>query len=280
MTTPSSTRPQPRTDAGASARAEARVGASCDPGASPSRRPRLLPPSLVAAPRARGQSRARLLPPGLAAAPLLLLASALLLPGILLANGGTLRLANVPMGEYRVSAFTDPTPVRPDSLDVSLLIVHARTGEVVDGLDVRVRTRLLEPRHGGHAAGENAAEGHGANGHGAADPGAAPRPGAGEERRATREEADDPRYYATKFGLGAEGRWELTVVVEGPQGSGEASFEVTARELGLFGNPLVLVLLALFPLLVVGGWLARGGGGDADGEGAGGETVPEGTPAR
>lgn len=164
------------------------------------------------------------------------------------ANGGTLRLANIAMGSYRVSAFTDPTPVRPDSLDVSVLIVHASSGEVVEGLRVEVQTRLVEPRHT-HA------------GHGDTPP--------GETRLATREEADDPRYYATKFALGAEGRWELTVRVEGPEGEGEASFEVTARDLGLLGNPWILILLALFPLALVGGWILRTGG-----EETGGPTPP------
>jgi hypothetical protein len=142
-------------------------------------------------------------------------------------NGGTLRLANVPMGAYLVSAFTDPTPVRPDSLDVSVLAVMATTGGVAEGLEVQVRTRHLE--------------------------GGVPE----ESRRATREQADDPRYYAAKFGLGAEGPWELTVSVRGPDGSGEASFQVTARERGLLGHPLVLVLLALLPLALVGAWIAR-----------------------
>ncbi len=162
------------------------------------------------------------------------LAVLLLAPHALRANGGTLRLANVPMGAYLVSAFTDPTPVRPDSLDVSVLAVMAASGEVAEGLEVRVRTRHL--------------------GGGAPD----------EERPATREQADDPRYYAAKFGLGAEGPWELTVVVEGPEGAGEASFQVTARERGLLGHPAVLVLLALLPLALVGAWIGRQGGEGAD----------------
>lgn len=142
-----------------------------------------------------------------------------------LANGGTLRLANVPMGAYLVSVFTDPTPVRPDSLDVSILVVNRTGGEVVEGLDVRVRTRHLD--------------------------GVVPD----DERPATREQADDPRYYAAKFGLGAEGVWEIRVVLEGPEGQGDAGFEVTAREPGILGNPLVLMILALLPLLLVGVWI-------------------------
>lgn len=155
-------------------------------------------------------------------------------PPSAVANGGTLRLANVPMGAYLVSVFTDPTPVRPDSLDVSVLVVMASNGAVAEGVDVTLRTRHLE--------------------------GLAPD----SERAATREAADDPRYHAAKFGLGAEGPWEIRVSVRGPEGAGAAAFEVRARERGLLGHPAVLVLLALLPLLLVGGWIFRQG--DAEGE--------------
>ncbi len=140
------------------------------------------------------------------------------------------------MGEYRVSVFTDPTPVRPDSLDVSVLIIREGHEGVPAGLDVRVLVELLE--HAGDHA-------HGA---------ALPPPG---EYRATREQADDPRYYATKFALGAEGRWRITVSVRGDAGEGEASFEVRARERGLLGHPLVLAGLALLPLVLAAIWLRR-----------------------
>lgn len=187
------------------------------------------------APRLRG--------PAASAAVLVLLALPLLqhaiAPPPALANGGTLRLANVPMGAYLVSVFTDPTPVRPDSLDVSVLIVSSASGEVIEGLDVRVRTRHLE--------------------------GVRPE----EERPATREQADDPRYYAAKFGLAAEGEWEIRVSVRGPEGSGEATFELRARDPGLLGNPLVLILLALLPLILVGAWIARQSGEDPPGTGPG-----------
>jgi hypothetical protein len=143
------------------------------------------------------------------------------------------------MGAYLVSVFTDPTPVRPDSLDVSVLIVSGASGEVIEGLDVRVRTRHLE--------------------------GVRPE----EERPATREQADDPRYYAAKFGLAAEGEWEIRVSVRGPEGSGEAAFELRARDPGLLGNPLVLIVLALLPLILVGAWIARQSGEDPPGSGRG-----------
>jgi hypothetical protein len=157
------------------------------------------------------------------------------------ANGGTLRLANVPMGAYLVSVFTDPTPVRPDSLDVSVLVVMASNGAVAEGVEVTLRTRHLE--------------------------GLAPD----SERAATREAADDPRYHAAKFALGAEGPWEIQVTVRGPEGQGDAAFEVRARERGLLGHPAMLVFLALLPLLLVGGWILRqgGSGGEAGAEDGG-----------
>ncbi|TVP57005.1 MAG: hypothetical protein EA351_06665 [Gemmatimonadales bacterium] len=154
-----------------------------------------------------------------------LLVTVFFLPQTTWANGGTLRLANVVMGEYRVSVFTDPTPVRPDSLDVSLLILQDGRLGVAEDVEVVVTSRALDNQ------------------------------GVGESLVATREQADDPRYYATKFALGAEGRWEIGVRVSGPAGEGEASFEVTARDRGLLGHPVVLSLLALLPLILVGLWI-------------------------
>ena len=183
----------------------------------------------VAFPRSRGWRRLSIL---------LGLTLLLAIPGTLLANGGTLRLANVSMGEYRVSVFTDPTPVRPDSLDVSVLVIREGVDGVPDGLDVQVRTELLE-LGGDHVETQPL------------------RVGAGETLQATREQADDPRYYAAKFGLGAEGRWRITVSIRGDAGAGEASFEVVAREAGIFGQPLVLMILALLPLAGAGWWVMR-----------------------
>ncbi|TVR63221.1 MAG: hypothetical protein EA422_09875 [Gemmatimonadales bacterium] len=165
-----------------------------------------------------------------------------LVPGVILANGGTLRVANAVMGDYRVSVFTDPTPVRPDSLDVSVLILQQGVEGVPDGVEVVVRTQLLELRSPEEAP-------------------AGARVGMGDTLRATREQADDPRYYAAKFGLGAEGLWEISVRVRGEAGEGEAAFQVTARERGLLGHPLTIIFLALLPLVGAAWWLTRDDGG-------------------
>lgn len=162
------------------------------------------------------------------------------LPTGALANGGTLRLANVPMGEYRVSVFTDPTPVRPDSLDVSVLVITP-TGEVptdAGEVEVRVTAERVGPLGVERPPGDETS------------PAARTVP-------ATREQADDPRYYAAKFILGAEGRWRITVALRGEKGSGEATFEVTARKRGLLGHPVVLIVLALLPLAGAAWWVLR-----------------------
>ncbi len=156
-----------------------------------------------------------------------ILALLLLLPLELGANGGMLRLANLTMGAYRVSIYTDPTPVRPDSLDVSVLVVQEGLVGVPEGLEVLVRPRPLR------------------------------EPGPEREVRATREQADDPRYYAAKFGLGVEGPWEIVVEVRGEAGQGSASFEVIAREPGLLGHPAALILMLFLPLALAGWWLLR-----------------------
>ncbi|MFH1762692.1 MAG: hypothetical protein ABIF09_00745 [Gemmatimonadota bacterium] len=148
-------------------------------------------------------------------------------PVDLQADGGTLRAANVPMGAYRVSVFTDPTPVGPDSIDVSVLVTFERGRGVATGLEIEVVGRRVD--------------------------------GTGEEIRhpATRDQAIDPRYYAAKFALGSEGLWELRVRVKGPEGEGETGFQLSVREPGLLGNPYLILTAALLPLLLVGWWLKR-----------------------
>lgn len=172
-----------------------------------------------------------------------LLAAALVgAPTVLLANGGTLRLANVAMGEYRVSVFTDPTPVRPDSLDVSVLVLQEGELGVPEGLDITIRTDLIEVLD------------------------EAPTSAPATTMRATRGAADDPRYYAAKFPLGAAGVWRITIELQGDHGEGSASFDLTARERGVLGHPLVLSLLGLLPLAGAAWWIQRSDGDDSPAE--------------
>lgn len=147
----------------------------------------------------------------------------------LLADGGTLRVANAAIGIYRVNVFTAPTPILPDSIDVSVLVTFEKGRELVPGLEIRV-------------------EGHALDGQGPP-----------VSHAATKDEAQDPRYYAAKFALGAPGAWRITVHVKGPGGEGEVSFEVKAQEPGLLANPFLVLGLAFLPLLLVGYWLRTSG---------------------
>jgi hypothetical protein len=143
----------------------------------------------------------------------------------LMADGGTLRVANAIMGAYRVSIFTDPTPVTPDSLDVSVLATFDRGRGIAPGLQIIVVARPLD--------------------------------GSGRTIRhpATPDQAEDPRYYAAKFSPGALGDWEIEVRVQGPEGSGEVGFEIRVQEPGPFDNPFLILGVALLPLALVGWWL-------------------------
>jgi hypothetical protein len=161
-----------------------------------------------------------------AAVTLAALALLALLPGRpLQADGGTLRVANVVMGAYRVNVYTDPTPIPPDTIDVSVLATFERGRGVAIGLEIEIVAR----RVGG--------------------------PGDAIRHPATREQADDPRFYAAKFKLGSVGRWEITTVVTGPEGAGEVSFEVDVQEPGPLANPFLILALALIPLGLVAWWL-------------------------
>jgi hypothetical protein len=156
-------------------------------------------------------------------------------PASLPADGGTLRVSNVPMGAYRVNVFTDPTPSPPDTIDVSVLVTFERGRGVARDLDIEV---ICNPVDGD---------------------------GPTLRRTATREQAEDPRFYAAKFALGSVGEWEVRVRVAGREGEGEVSFQVTVQEPGLFANPFLILAVALAPLLLVGWWLRRGGGAAAPG---------------
>jgi hypothetical protein len=155
--------------------------------------------------------------------------SAALLFGVspVLGNGGTLRVADVPIGGYQVSVFTDPTPARPDTLHVSVLVLRGGTGEVAEGVEVRIAARSMNP------------------------------PVTLPALSAMRHESDDPRYYHNHFVLPHPGRWEISVAVSGDAGEGETRFELTAREEGPLDNPYVLVILSLIPLAATAWWLTR-----------------------
>lgn len=198
----------------------------------------------------------------------------LALPALLLANGGTLRVADAPVGAYRVSVYTDPTPPRPDSVDVSVLVVRENDPTPVPDLEIVVRAVLLGSRTAPPGPGTGTPAGDPAD---APDPapdaseGASSGPsgpsgadGVPRTLRATRDQADDPRYYAAKFAPGVDGPWRFDVDVRGPEGQGTVSFQLRVREPGLLDRPWVVVGLALVPLALLAFWLLRDGREQSD----------------
>lgn len=142
-------------------------------------------------------------------------------------DGGTLRAANVPVGAYRVSVFTAPTPIPPDSLDVSILATAGRGRGIAEGLRILVTARRTDGS------------------------------GAPVLHEATREQAEDPRFYAAKFALGAPGEWDLRIEIQGPEGEGEITFRVKVQEPGLLANPFAVLALGLAPLAAAAWWILR-----------------------
>ncbi|HEY8504486.1 MAG TPA: hypothetical protein VIL46_07880 [Gemmataceae bacterium] len=104
------------------------------------------------------------------------------------------------VGDYRVTVFTSPTPVRAGPVDVSVLVQDAATGETVSGARVTVRAARPGTSSGGvphHAA-----------------------PGA----------ATNKLLQAVEFELPAPGQWVFKVEVEGDRGRAECRFALEAAE--------------------------------------------------
>jgi hypothetical protein len=63
------------------------------------------------------------------------------LPALAPADGGTIRLAQR-CGNYQITVFTSPTPVRAGPVDISVLLQDASTGEPVSGAQVKITAAM------------------------------------------------------------------------------------------------------------------------------------------
>src|SRR5438445_9925471 len=71
--------------------------------------------------------------------PFLIVSSLILHPSSLLrADGGTVRLSEK-QGNYRLTVFTAPTPLRAGPVDVSVLVQDATTGEPASDVQVMIQ---------------------------------------------------------------------------------------------------------------------------------------------
>jgi hypothetical protein len=130
---------------------------------------------------------------------LLVLPSAFLHPACRArADGGLLRLCQK-AGGYEIAVFTSPTPIRAGTVDVSVLVQDAATGEFVPDADVTLCLNV-------------------------------PRSKRILRYAATNDAATNRLFKAAVFKLPGAGSWDLEVVVKGPHGPARVAFAVNADE--------------------------------------------------
>ena len=152
---------------------------------------------------------------------LVLVSSFLLHPSSFVrADGGTIRLSEQ-KGNYRITVFTTPTPLRAGPVDISVFVQDAATGEPVSEVEVTI---------------EAVQRGE---------------PGVTLCHRATIEAATNKLYHAATFNLPEPGWYSLEVSIDGALGEAQVGFEVEAAEplppwlamLPWVGWPVVAILL-------------------------------------
>jgi hypothetical protein len=114
------------------------------------------------------------------------------------ADGGALQLRQKASG-YDIAVFTSPTPLRAGTVDVSVLVQEAATGEVVQDAEVTVCLKV---------------------------------PGTEGVLRyaATNDAATNRLFKAAVFKLPEAGLWDIEVAVKGPHGPAQVIFSINAEE--------------------------------------------------
>jgi hypothetical protein len=129
-----------------------------------------------------------------------LLGIALLYPlAALHADGGSVRLSER-KGDYRITVFTSPTPLRAGPVDLSVFVQDAISGEPLPQARITV---CLTPRHPG---GETISQ------------------------LATAAAATNKLFQAAVFDLPEPGWWDGTILIEGLREPLEVHFEMEAGE--------------------------------------------------
>jgi hypothetical protein len=129
---------------------------------------------------------------------LLLLIAILAPPSSARGDGGAVRLRER-SGNYLITIFTSPTPMRAGPVDISVLVQDAETGEWTPPSRVTVRIAAFNGEYS-------------------------------LEFPATAEAATNKLFRAAIFQLPAPGRWSVDVVIDGPRGPGQVGFEVVAAD--------------------------------------------------
>ncbi|HTU16534.1 MAG TPA: hypothetical protein VMG10_00600 [Gemmataceae bacterium] len=128
----------------------------------------------------------------------LLLAALLVHPGrVLHADGGTVRLSER-RGDYRITVFTSPTPLRAGPIDISVFVQDVARGEPIAGTQVTVRATPRRP--GGETS----------------------------YHLATTTAATNKLYQAAVFDLAEPGWWDVEIVIDALGEPIEVSFAMEA----------------------------------------------------
>jgi hypothetical protein len=115
------------------------------------------------------------------------------------ADGGTIRLSEQ-KGNYRITVFTSPAPLRAGPVDVSVLVQEAATGQPVS--ESRVAVSAVQQGS----------------------------PGVALHLPATKEAATNKLFYAAAFDLPEPGWYLLEVSIDGALGEAHIRCEVEAAE--------------------------------------------------
>ncbi len=115
------------------------------------------------------------------------------------ADGGTMRLSER-MGGYQVTIFTNPTPLRAGSVDISVFVQDADTGEPAAGVRIIVQ--------------------------------AAPRGQSDQAviQEATTAAATNKLFQSAIFELPESGWWNIEAKVDGEKGQGSVHFDVEVAD--------------------------------------------------
>jgi hypothetical protein len=115
------------------------------------------------------------------------------------ADGGTVRFSER-RGDYRITVFTSPTPLRAGPVDVSVFVQDAATSEPISDAEITVRALPRE------------------------------RPEAAIQQPATTEAATNKLYQSALFDLPDAGWWDVTIIVEGLRELVEVHFQMEADQ--------------------------------------------------
>ena len=142
------------------------------------------------------------------------------------ANGGTVQVSRELAGPFEVTVWTDPSPIRVGTVDVSVM-VELPGGRVLQ--DARVSVTAWPMRDVGGAA----------------------------TYEATHDLATNKLFYAAHVPIPRAGPWEIKVMIVELSGEGDVSFMIEASEANFSDRVPLLVFIAMLVGLTVAAGVSR-----------------------